>query len=86
MKTAISLPDDIAARLDDIAKERGESRSGVIAKVLEDFFEKLDDDETTRRLNEVYSDSAAVAETLEMASAGKRAFRRTLESDPDRPR
>lgn len=82
MKTAISLPDALAARVDDVARERGESRSGVIAKALEEFLQKLDDEETTRLLNEVYSDPAAVNETLEMAKAGKNAFRRTLESNP----
>jgi predicted transcriptional regulator len=41
MKTiAIKLPDDLLAKIQDIAKKRGESRSAVMRESLEEFFAK----------------------------------------------
>lgn len=39
MKTiAIKLPDDLLAKIQDIAKKRGESRSAVMREAFEKFF------------------------------------------------
>ena len=82
MKTAISIPDELFDRLDAHARERGESRSGLVAEAVRAYLRKLEDEEITRRFNEAYSDPELVAESLALAAEGKRAFARILERDP----
>jgi metal-responsive CopG/Arc/MetJ family transcriptional regulator len=55
MKTAISLPDDLASSVDEAAKNLGLSRSGLIQKALEDFLENQSQKAIIDKLNQVYS-------------------------------
>ena len=55
MKTAISIPDSLAAATDQLAERLGLSRSGLIQLAVTRLLEEFDDDEVTARLNEVYS-------------------------------
>ena len=73
-KIAISLPEEIAAKVDIAARERGESRSGFIASVLRLALRARRGEQITRRLNALFADATVVAEqrrlTREMESAG----------------
>ena len=54
MKTAVSVPDDVFARADALAGERGMSRSQVYTEALREYLENHGaDDPVTARLNEV---------------------------------
>jgi metal-responsive CopG/Arc/MetJ family transcriptional regulator len=54
MKTAISVPDDVFKAGERLAQRLELSRSGLYSKALREFLARHDDDEITRRLNEVY--------------------------------
>ena len=55
MKTAVSVPDDLFRAGERVAHRLGISRSGLYSKALQEFLVRHDDEEITRRLNEVYS-------------------------------
>ena len=55
MKTAISLPDDVFAASDALAKRLGLSRSARFVAALTEFFENHRTSEITERLDAVYS-------------------------------
>ena len=51
MKTAISLPDETFARVEEAAKRLGVSRSEFFARAAERWLDDLDDDKTTDAIN-----------------------------------
>ena len=51
MKTAISLPDETFARVEEAAKRLGVSRSEFFARAAERWLDALDDDQTTDAIN-----------------------------------
>jgi metal-responsive CopG/Arc/MetJ family transcriptional regulator len=55
MKTAVSIPDPLTRAADRIARRLGISRSELYTRALEQLIDRESDDETTRRLDEVYS-------------------------------
>ena len=57
-KTAIAIPDEILTEVDRAARERGESRSRFISRVLRLTLRARRDAEVTRRLNELFADEA----------------------------
>jgi metal-responsive CopG/Arc/MetJ family transcriptional regulator len=73
-KIAISVPEDVLSAVDAAAKERGESRSGFISRVLRAALRARRDASITRRLNELFINEDVVAEqrrlTREMDAAG----------------
>ena len=73
-KIAITIPEDIAEAVDEAARERGESRSGFISRVLRAALSARRDAEITRRLNELFDNEEIVAEhgrlTRELDSGG----------------
>jgi metal-responsive CopG/Arc/MetJ family transcriptional regulator len=73
-KIAITVPEDVLAAVDTAAKERGESRSGFISRVLRAALRARRDAAVTRRLNALFMDEDAVAEqrrlTHEMDAVG----------------
>jgi metal-responsive CopG/Arc/MetJ family transcriptional regulator len=54
MKTAVSVPDDLFRAGERAAQRLGLSRSSLYAKALEEYLVRHDDEDITRRLNEVY--------------------------------
>ncbi|MEA2693859.1 MAG: hypothetical protein QOJ16_3246 [Acidobacteriota bacterium] len=54
MKTAISVPDPVFEAGERLAQRLGVSRSHLYSIALRAYLERHDDDEVTRRLNEVY--------------------------------
>jgi len=56
MKTAISLPDDLFASADELARRLGVSRSELYANAVAEYLAKHRGQDVTARLNEVYAD------------------------------
>ena len=54
MKTAVSIPSDLFRAGERVAQRLGLSRSGLYSKALREFLVRHDDEEITRRLDEVY--------------------------------
>jgi len=73
MKTAISLPDDIFAAGDALAKRLGLSRSALIAAALTEFIAKHRGSKISERLDAVYA-----AEESRVDAATARAQRKVL--------
>jgi metal-responsive CopG/Arc/MetJ family transcriptional regulator len=73
-KIAISVPEDVLSAVDAAAKERGESRSRFISRVLRAALRARRDASITRLLNELFMNEDIVAEqrrlTQEMDAAG----------------
>lgn len=59
MKTAVSVPDELFRASERVAHQLGLSRSGLYTKALEEFLARHDDEEITRRLNEIYAHEPA---------------------------
>jgi metal-responsive CopG/Arc/MetJ family transcriptional regulator len=73
MKTAISLPDDVFAASDALAKRLGMSRSALIAVALTEFMAKHRTSKISERLDAVYA-----AEDSRVDTATARTQRKTL--------
>ena len=56
VKTAISLPEDIFAQVEEIAERESRTRSAVITEAIAAFLSKREGDELTRKFNEAYAD------------------------------
>ena len=54
LKTAVSLPEDVFAQGEVLAKRLGLKRSELYAKALSEFLARHSKDEITARLNEIY--------------------------------
>jgi Arc/MetJ-type ribon-helix-helix transcriptional regulator len=67
-KTAIAVPEEILAEIDRAARERGESRSRFITRVLRLTLRTRRDAEVTRRLNDLFADKALRQEQVRDAS------------------
>jgi len=55
MKTAISLPDDLFASADALARRMGVSRSGLIATALAEYIARHRTSKISERLDAVYA-------------------------------
>jgi metal-responsive CopG/Arc/MetJ family transcriptional regulator len=71
VKVAVSIPDDVFARAEVAAAQRGVSRSRLYAEALRAMLDR--DDEITRRLDEVYADDAQ-EEQVAFARAASRSL------------
>ena len=70
MKTAISVPDSLFQAGEKLAQRLGISRSGLYSTALREFLARHDDDEITRRLNEVYErESSAIDPAISRIAA-----------------
>jgi predicted transcriptional regulator len=56
VKTAISMPEELFAKVNEIAEAQGLSRSGVIAQAVEAYVKRERARQITEKLNEVYAD------------------------------
>ncbi len=59
-KTAISVPEELLAQIDRVAKARGESRSRFIQRVFAEAIRARSDEQFACRLNDFFSDHANV--------------------------
>ena len=70
MKTALSIPDELFASADALAKRLGLSRSRLYASALQEFIAKHKSKNVTERLNTVYaSQDSSLDETLRQIQA-----------------
>lgn len=76
MKTAISLPDDLFAAAEALARRLGVSRSRLFATALAEFVAKHQTRKVTERLDAVYA-----TEPSALDSELRRAQRRRLPAD-----
>jgi predicted transcriptional regulator len=74
MKTAVSIPDDLFRRADELATRTGKSRSQIYREALSDYLARRDPAAVTRALDEVADDLAA-----DHGGFVSEAARRTLE-------
>ncbi len=73
MKTAVSIPDDLFRRADELASRLGKSRSEVYRDALADYVARRDPAAVTRALDEIADELSAEELTFTTAAA-----RRTL--------
>jgi predicted transcriptional regulator len=59
MKTAVSIPDDLFRRADELAERLGKSRSEIYREALADYVERRDSAAVTSALNEIVDELAA---------------------------
>jgi len=74
MKTAISIPDDIFARADALARVLKTSRSDLYARAVREYVARHVEDEVTAALDHVCAEAAP-----DGAAFARTAARRTLE-------
>lgn len=73
MKTAISLPDDLFAAVDALARRLGVPRSRLVAEALAEYVAKHKGSRVTEQLDAVYA-----AEPSKLDEPMRRVARRTL--------
>jgi metal-responsive CopG/Arc/MetJ family transcriptional regulator len=61
-KTAIAIPEDLLAEVDAAARQRNESRSAFITRVLQAAVRARRDRDITRRLDALFADPAVPRE------------------------
>jgi metal-responsive CopG/Arc/MetJ family transcriptional regulator len=64
MKTAISLPDSLYEDAEETAKSLGIPRSQLYAKAIEEFINSHKKEKITEQLNEIYSESYDLSESM----------------------
>lgn len=64
MKTAVTIPDSIVKRADQLAKRRKISRSKLFSEALESYLDDYDEDEITKKLDEFYEKKPATIDPL----------------------
>jgi metal-responsive CopG/Arc/MetJ family transcriptional regulator len=74
MKTAVSVPDDLFAQVDRLARRSRRSRSEVYSAALREYVARHAPDEVTARLNAV----VAAVDEVEAGTFTTRAARNTL--------
>jgi metal-responsive CopG/Arc/MetJ family transcriptional regulator len=73
MKTAVSIPDDLFRKADELASRLGKSRSEVYRDALADYVSRRDPGAVTRALDEVAGEISSEERAFTSAAA-----RRTL--------
>lgn len=64
MKTSISVPDDVFLAGERLTQRLALSRSALYTKALREFLARHDEDEITRRLNEVYEHESSALDPV----------------------
>lgn len=59
MKVAISIPDPVFERAEQLATQLGMSRSRLYTRAVEEFVKEHPEHDVRRRLEEVYGDQAS---------------------------
>lgn len=76
MKTAISIPDDVFADAERLARELNQSRSQLYSRAVREYVARHSADSVTAALDAVCAQDAAAA-TRFAARAARRSFERT---------
>ena len=76
MKTAVSLPDDLFEKVEQLAEELHLSRSRIFTEAVRDYIDRRRDLKIFRALNRAYSEAEAEQETTLRKQSKKRYARR----------
>jgi predicted transcriptional regulator len=76
MKTAISIPDELFRRADELAGRLGKSRSEVYREALADYVARRDPGAVTRALDEI-ADELTAADDAFVTEAARRTLDRS---------
>lgn len=76
MKTAISIPDELFRRADELAGRLGKSRSEVYREALADYVARRDPGAVTRALDEITEELAGEDDTF-VAEAARQTLQRS---------
>jgi predicted transcriptional regulator len=82
MKTAVSIPDDLFRKADELAGRMGKSRSEVYRDALADYVARRDPGAVARALDEIADELSAE----ERAFTTEAARRRSRRANGDQPR
>jgi len=80
MKTAISVPDDLFAEVEKIAKENHRSRSEVFVTAVREYLEKKKSQRLLTALNEACQ-AAETPEEYKIRDVSKKRYRKTVLRD-----
>jgi predicted transcriptional regulator len=72
MKTAVSIPDDLFAQVDRLARRSRRSRSEVYSAALREYVARHAPDEVTRGLDAVVAEAGQPADDAFVAVAARR--------------
>jgi len=75
MKTAVSIPDELFRRADELAGRLGKSRSEVYREALADYVARRDPGAVTRALDELADEVVAEEDTF-VADAARQTLER----------
>lgn len=75
MKTAVSIPDELFRRADDVARRSGKSRSQIYREALEEYLRRRDPGAVSSALEEAL-DAVDPAPDPWLREAGRRALAR----------
>lgn len=76
MKTAVSIPDEVFARVERFAKQAKRSRSEVFSAALREYVARHAPDEVTEAMDRVCEDQAGAPDPF-VAAAARRVLERT---------
>ena len=76
MKTAVSIPDEVFERVEQLARKARRSRSEVFSAALKEYVARHAPDEVTEAMNRVCDEVADHPEPFE-AAAGRRVLENT---------
>ena len=76
MRTALSIPDDVFADAERLAKTLKKSRSQLYSHAIQEYVAKHAPDEVTETLNEICADVGAEDDRL-ASDASRRTLKRT---------
>ena len=76
MKTAISIPDELFRRADELARRLGKSRSEIYREALADYVARRDPGAVTRALDDL-ADELTVEDDPFVAEAARRTLERS---------
>ena len=76
MKTAVSIPDELFARADEMARQLGKTRSQVYREALAEYLFRREPRSVTRALDELADELGTDADPW-AAEASRRALERT---------
>ncbi len=76
MKTAVSIPDDVFARVERFVRRAGRSRSEVFSAALQEYVARHAPDEVTEAMNRVCDGMTDEPDAF-VRSAGRRTLERT---------
>lgn len=72
MKTAISIPDELAAQTDELARRMHKSRSRVVAEALGEYVARHDPEAVTSALDQVVEGLGQANDEFIVAAARRR--------------